>query len=162
MYDRFGEFDSAEEINATAAGLKEEGDIESLKILCRENGIDEEAVDFYLEENVPFPMLCGAYEAALGKLEVEAQELKPKQIMADWLEYIKARCIEDNELCLNVRKKEKSLRGCIAALLNWSFSNQIPIDKEIIKQAGIKASKVTLGIPGMADAKKIIADYYGR
>lgn len=31
---------------------------------------------------------------------------------------------------------------------------------DIIKAAGVSASKVTLGIPGMARAKKIITDYY--
>ena len=29
-----------------------------------------------------------------------------------------------------------------------------------MKAAGVSASKVTLGIPGMAEAKKIINDYY--
>ena len=42
----------------------------------------------------------------------------------------------------------------------WSFSNQQQIDKDIIKAAGVSAGKVTLGIPGMARAKKIITDYY--
>ena len=42
----------------------------------------------------------------------------------------------------------------------WSFKNQIGIDKEILKAAGVTASRVTLGIPGMGRAKKIIRDYY--
>jgi hypothetical protein len=42
----------------------------------------------------------------------------------------------------------------------WSFKNQQPIDKGIIKAAGVSAGKVTLGIPGMARAKQIITDYY--
>lgn len=54
----------------------------------------------------------------------------------------------------------KTLKGCIAAILTWSFKNQQTVDKDIIKAAGVSASKVTLGIPGMARAKKIITDYY--
>ena len=34
MFERFGEFDSAEEINLTAEGLKTEGDMESLLVLA--------------------------------------------------------------------------------------------------------------------------------
>ena len=33
-------------------------------------------------------------------------------------------------------------------------------NKEIVKAAGVTAGKVTLGIPGMGRAKKIIMDYY--
>ena len=40
MFDRFGEFDSAAEINETAANLRKEGDTDSLKVLAEENGID--------------------------------------------------------------------------------------------------------------------------
>lgn len=159
MFDRFGEFGSAEEINMTAEGLKAEGDFESLKNLCKENGIDLEMANLYMQNAVP--IICDDMGAALGKLEIEAGELKPEQIMEDWVEYIKARCIEDNNVSKQVRQKGKTLKGCIAALLSWSFSHQIPIDKEIIKEAKIKAGKVTLGIPGMGQAKKIISKYYG-
>ena len=58
------------------------------------------------------------------------------------------------------QKNRKSLKGCIAALLKWSFENQIPIEKEILKAAGVTAGRVTLGIPGMARAKQIITNYY--
>ena len=34
------------------------------------------------------------------------------------------------------------------------------MDKDIIKAAGVKASKITLGMPGRAEAKKIIREYY--
>ena len=38
MYDRFGEFDSAEEINETAVNLRKEGDREGLEVLARGTG----------------------------------------------------------------------------------------------------------------------------
>ena len=48
MYDRFGEFDSWEELNSAAQGQKEEGDEESLLILAKENGIDKEDAEDFL------------------------------------------------------------------------------------------------------------------
>lgn len=47
MFDTFGEIGSAEELNTIAENLVNEGDIESLKALAKENGIEEEyALDF--------------------------------------------------------------------------------------------------------------------
>ena len=67
----------------------------------------------------------------------------------------------ENELVASqVRKKGKSLKGCMAELLAWSFKNQQTVDKEIVKAAGVSAGRVTLGIPGMARAKQIITGYY--
>ena len=79
--------------------------------------------------------------------------------MAVWLEYIRMLCAEDPEMALAVRRKGKSLRGCIAALLTWSLKNARPIDSRILMACKIKY-KVTLGIPGMGRAKQIITEYY--
>ncbi len=43
MFDRFGEFGSAQEINETAAALRKEKDYESLKILAVGRRIEGEA-----------------------------------------------------------------------------------------------------------------------
>ena len=126
--------------------------------MAKENGISEDAVELYLEGEIP--ELCDAMEAAIGKIEMEEKELKPKEIMQDWVEYLKRQCMENKVLCHQVRKKGKNLKGCIAALLSWSFKNQQAIDKEIIKAAGVSAGKVTMGIPGMGRAKQIITNYY--
>lgn len=158
MFDKFGEMNSFTEINELAENLFNEGDIDSLKEMAKENGISEEYVELYLEMEIP--VLCDPLTAALGKIEMECEELKPKEIMEDWVEYIKGQCMENELIAYRVRKKGKSLKGCIGALLKWSFGNQQSIDKEIIKAAGVKAGKVTLGIPGMGRAKKIIRDYY--
>ena len=107
---------------------------------------------------------------ALKKLGIETAEQlnaaikaeKPLDIgiMTSEVEYLRGQCMENELLAHNVRKKGKTLKGCIAAILMWSFKNQQTVDKDIIKAAGVSASKVTLGIPGMARAKKIITDYY--
>lgn len=158
MFERFGELDSYKEINELADNLFNEGDTESIKILAQENGIANEYIEMYLQGDIP--VLTDSLTAAIGKIDVESAELKPKEIMEDWVEYLRGQCMENELLAFNVRKKGKSLKGCIAALLMWSFKNQQTVDKGIIKAAGVSARKVTLGIPGMARAKKIITDYY--
>ena len=160
MFEKFGEFDSAEELNMCAEGLRNEGDEESLIALAEENGIDgEDAEDFMTGD---LDKLATPLMAALGKIEVECKELKPKQIMVDWIEYIKIQCTESEEMAAAIRKKGKSIKGCIAELLKWSFKNQVDIDGDILKAAGVNANRVTLGIPGMGEAKKIIREYYGK
>ena len=158
MFERFGEMESAKEINELAVNLFNEGDMESLRAMAEENGITEDFVEMFCEGEIP--ELCDPMTAALGKIEVESAELQPKEIMEDWVEYLKSQCMENELMAYNVRKKGKSLKGCIAALLKWSFGNQIPIEKEILKAAGVTAGRVTLGIPGMGTAKRIIREYY--
>lgn len=157
LYEKFGELNSAHEINELAENLFNEGDIASLKELAKENGLSD-MVKLYLEGELPD--LCDSLSAAIGKIEVEAAELKPKEIMEDWVEYLRGQCLENEILAFQVRKKGKTLKGCIAALLKWSFGHQIKIEKEILKEAGVSAGRVTLGIQGMAQAKKIITEYY--
>lgn len=157
MFDKFGEFNSAEELNEAAAGLKAEGDEESLVALALENGIDKEDAEDYMDgcvEQLATPLM-----AALGKIKVECEELKPQEIMEDWVEYIKIQCAKKPEVAERVRTKDKSLKGCIAELLKWSFKNCYEIPEDIRKEAGITVN-VKLGIPGMGRAKKIIDDYY--
>lgn len=158
MFDKFGEFNSSAEINELAENLFNEGDLDSIKVMAKENGIQDEVVEMYLRGELP--ALCDTVTAAVGKIEVEAEELKPQEILEDWVQYIIGQCIKDELMAAYVRKKGKSLKGCIGALLSWSFKNQQAIDKDIIKAAGVTAGRVTLGIPGMVRAKKIIREYY--
>nr|WP_288978996.1 hypothetical protein [uncultured Blautia sp.] len=172
MFDKFGELNSCAEINELAENLFNEGDTDSLRVMAKENGIPEEVAEMYIQGDLR--ALCDTVTAAIGKIEAEADELKPKEIMEDWTEYIKGQCMKDEILAAYVRKKGKSLKGCIAALLSWSFKNCYEIDKDIVEQTGIfsgkipmpKAGKgsnkqvVTMGIPGMGRAKKIIREYY--
>lgn len=158
MFEKFGELNSYEEINELAENLFNEGDFGSLRAMAQENGIEKELTDLYI--NGDLPELCDPMTAALGKLEIECQELKPKEIMEDWTEYIRGECMESEEIAHAVRRKGKSLKGCITELLKWSFKNQQTVDKDIIKAAGVSAGRVTMGIPGMGRAKKIIREYY--
>lgn len=72
MFEKFGEFNSAEELNMAADGLLNEGDIESLEELAKENGIDEgdlqDYIDGYAED------LATVSSAAFGRLDIEEKE----------------------------------------------------------------------------------------
>ncbi len=158
MFDKFGEMNSYEEINTLAENLFNEGDFESVKIMSKENGIPQEVAEMYLAGNIP--ELCDAQTAALWKIDVETSELEPKDIMEDWVEYLRGQVMDNKNLALAVRRKGKSLKGMIGALLKWSFAHHREVDKDILKAASVSAQRVTLGIPGMGMAKKIIRDYY--
>ena len=158
MWDKFGELDSYRDINELAQNLYNEGDTNSVRVMAKENGIAPEFAELYITGEIQ--VLCDPLTAALGKIDVEAKELKPKEIMEDWVEYLRGQCLESEDVACAVRRKGKSLKGCIAALLKWSFGHQQAIDSDIIKAAGVNAGRVTLGIPGMARAKQIITEYY--
>lgn len=158
MFDKFGEMNSCQEINELAENLFNENDIDSLKAMAKENGIGEEEVDMYLKGLVF--RLCDPLTAALGKLEVEKEELKPTHLMKDWVGYIEGQCLENDDMAAAVRKKGKSLKGCIGELLKYSFSNRIKVDQDVVKAAGISTARVEFGVPGMGEAKQIIRKYY--
>lgn len=158
MFERFGEMSSCREINELAENLLNEGDIQNLKVMAQENGIPEDYVEMYQSGDIPY--LCDAVTAAMGKLDVECGSLKLAGLMNDWVEYIRGLCMEDEMVAHQVRKKGKSLKQCIAEILKHAFKNQVPVDKEIIKAAGVNAGKVTFGDPDMGTAKKLIRDYY--
>lgn len=157
MFDKFGEFNSYQEINLAAAGQKDEGDTQALMELAKENGIDEEDVEYYLDDIVE--ELCTPMIAALGKLKIEEQDLNPEGIMEDWTNYIRTLCSQDEAICLALRLKSKSLKGCISQLLKWSFDHAKAVDNDIKKMAGI-SQNVKLGMPGIRDAHRIIKEYY--
>ena len=158
MFDKFGNFNSVEELNKTAEGLKNEGDTESLKTLSIENGLDPEDAQDYIDGF--FSDFCGPVNAAIGKLEVESKEIDVKGLWIDWVTYIKAVAIEDKQVAIAVRKKSKSLAGCIARIMEKSYKMAWDIPKEIIAESKITAQGVKFGVPSMAECKEIIREYY--
>lgn len=133
MFDIFGEFDSAEEINEAAAAQLAEGDIEAIMTIARENGIDADDAQDYIDGTTD--ELCSPLMAAFGKIEVEAAELKPKEIIEDWVNYIKKRCTESEDMASAVRSKGKRVKGCIAMLLKWSWKTTCWQDYRMLRMA---------------------------
>lgn len=157
MFDRFGEFDSWEELNKAAEGQKAEGDLEALKTLAKENGFEAADAEDYMDGVVP--EFCTPLLAAESKIRIEKKDLKPDGIMIDWIDYVIKLISDDEQVCLAVRKKGKSLKGCIGQLLKWGHDHMKVVDPDIKKAAGFTGN-VKLGMPGTLEARKIIKEYY--
>ena len=176
MFDEFGNFDSVDQINEKAEELANTGNKEALIRLAKENGIAAEIADLYMDGEIE--VLADVTEAAVGKLEMERQETVLEGVLEDWIAYIEAECMEDEQMAIAVRRKKKSLNGCIAVLLLESMLKQKQVDKPILDEVerlivkrGINVKKdcgiekqwlkyTKLGFPGSGRAKEIIRDYY--
>lgn len=157
LFKKFGEFDSAEEINRAVAAQLEEGDTEAIFVIAEENGVDREDAQDYIDGGMK--ELVNPLTAAIGKLDVEAKELDIKGLTDLWKAYIVQLCMEDTEMCKAVRKKGKSMEQCMGKLLSESFKIKDKLDDRIVKAAGLNPP-IYMGIPTEQDAKKLIKQYY--
>ena len=150
LFERFGEFDSVEELNMTAEGLKEEGDLESLKVLAEENGLDAADAEDYADGIVT--ELASDLMAAAGKIAVESKALGIDGIMSDWKDTVIEECAEEY----------------MAKLIQYSFENKVPVSAEILKITKVKHNgklenfngPLYLGIPNRMEVRKIARKYY--
>ena len=88
MFEKFGEFHSAEELNRAAAGLREEGDEASVFALAQENGLDREDAEDYLAgemEELATPALAAAGRITVWSREMDSQKTDPMERMAGQL-----------------------------------------------------------------------------
>lgn len=164
MFEKFGEFDSAEELNRAAAAQKAEGDKEALLALAKENGIDREDAEDYWEGHVD--SLCTVRSAALAKLELEQEDLHLSGILKDWVAEIAEMAINDDELAAGIRKKDKPLAGYIALTAEEGFKNRCRVDRRIVQLTTevrrlVGTNDFAIGIPDRRTRKKLILDYYG-
>lgn len=165
MFDKFGEFDSAEEINRAAAAQRAEGDTETLMQIAYENGIDKEDAQDYADGIVgelTTPLL-----AALGKLKVEKDDLKLTGVLSDWVDELNTMCTESPEFALAVRRKGKDLTGYIALTAESGYKHRAVVDKRIVaKTTTIKqiigSHEFAIGIPDKRTRRELAEKYYLR
>lgn len=125
MFDKFGEFDSVEELNEAAAGFVQEGDFESLYALARENGIEKEDVDDYLDdvtdELATLPM------AVQGRLDIEEKEdvkdKMEKAAMSVIMLVLRGMC-DSEEMQKAVLKKGKRAKNILREMRNEASKNK--------------------------------------
>ena len=119
MFEKFGEFDSFEEINRAAAAQLKEGDIEAVMAIAEENGLDREVAEDFC---------CGAIDelttaslAAVGKLDAEAKELQLKGMMLEDRESV----VEGKRVDLGgrriIQKKGKRMEQGLGEILKARF-----------------------------------------
>lgn len=112
MFNVFGEFNSADEINKAAAGLMAEGDTDNIKALAKENGLDIEFAQAYIKGEIP--LLTDPLMAAVGKIELERKSINDpffSDMKDSMINYLLSACTEES-FARAVRRKGKSLKGC--------------------------------------------------
>lgn len=163
MFEKFGEFDSCEEINRAAAAQKEQGDEEALILLAQENGIDKEEAEDYYDGTVD--ALTNPTTAAIGKLTVESADLKLGGVLQDWVDELRTMCIESETFARAVRWKGKDLAGYIALTAEEGFKNRIIVDRRIVdKTKQVKKiagnHEFAIGIPDKCTRRRLAQEYY--
>lgn len=166
MFEKFGEFHSAEEINRAAAAQLAEGDTEAVIAIALENGLDKEDAEEYIDGCVD--TLVTVRTAALGKIKLETEDLELKGIVLDWKDLLVEECMNNEQMCVAVRKKNKNLKDCMAKLLRFAFENKVRISDKIVKVTKVTHNgkeepmrgPLYLGIPNRAQVKKIVTEYY--
>ncbi len=119
MEYKFGEFNSAEELNAAAQGFLEEGDIESLTAMAAENGIEAEDVADFAAGDLPW--LATEYSAAVGKLAAERRGWPQKNIVERMALRVIGNTLlsmlcDSDELVRAVMQKGKRMQGIYDAM----------------------------------------------
>lgn len=162
MYEKYGEFDSAEELNQKANELKAEGDRDGVIALAEENGLDtEDAADFYdgKIEELTTPIL-----AALGKIAAESAKLEMFGVFDDWAAEMIALCTEEEEFAKAVRRKGKNLTSCFAAVILEESKKRKNVDSKIVQKIREKEKDFPMGFQISTMTKKeqmtVIRKYY--
>lgn len=163
MFDKFGESDSAEELNAKAAELKAAGEEKRLVELALENGLDKEDAEDYMDGCIP--TLATTLSAAIGKLKVEVEDLKLKGVLADWVEEIKTMATEVPGMAGAIRKKGKDLAGYIALTADSGYEHRAVVDRRIVKKTKkvreiIGSHEFSIGIPDKKTRRELAKKYY--
>lgn len=164
MFEKFGEFDSYEEINRAAAAQKAEGDTEAIKILAKENGLDPEDAQAYIDGEED--ELTTLTLAAWGKLDIETREAKIEGVIKDWIEELKAAASEDEALAHGIRRKGKTIKQVIADWASEGFENATIVPKDVVKLCTKRIRDIVgnhdfqIGIPTRKKRLEIARKYY--
>lgn len=173
MFDEFGKL-TLDELNAKAEELSNEGDEVALGRLAAENGIPMDSVKAYM--NMESDYLCeDVTDAALGRIDIEADDIGAEEIMGDWADYVRSIVIDSEAMARAVMNPEKSFAGCVGTLAAWSIMHAEPAPPEVIKAIDKAVTDAQLkklhmerrhvqwtkiGMPGIGTAKRIIRSYY--
>lgn len=157
MFEKFGEFNSADDMNTIAATMLEEGKTDDILALAKENGIDEDDAKDFIDGIAG--ELCTPLMAAVGKLKIEAAAVKLPTMMEGYVFVINDMATYDKDLQAGIRKTSKKLVNVLGELLKESSKNRVALPKEITTAAGIKTT-VYVGDVDRTTFKKIVRKYY--
>ena len=154
MFDTYGKMTSLEQLNEKAALLKQEGDLEGLKTLVKENGLCMVDVEWYMEGRKP--QLADWNDAVMGRIRVELDgiDLKGSIMIFGMVGMLRHVVRYDRELQKAVMRADKSAMDCLCRLM------------EALVQAPDKLPDMTpwgkLAIPDLSkkSVKEIVEEYY--
>ncbi len=167
MFDKFGEFDSADEMNRAAAAQLAEGDTAAVLAIAEENGLDKADAEDYIDGMEP--VLASPLMAADGKLTVEAADIGIREgILSLWLGQVRQLCAEDPALCIAVRRQGKRLAECLASMVQYSFEHKVRVSDKVVNLVKVRHNGKTvpmqkplyLGVPDNTQSKNLIREYY--
>ena len=127
MFDKFGEFNSVEELNMAAEGFLKEGDTESLYAMAEENGIDKEDAEDYV--NGDTEVFSTLSMAVYGRIAVQEKEIaksknqSKKMINMVILNMTKA-IMTDSEMQKGIMKKGKRITEIMELMKNEAEKHQ--------------------------------------
>lgn len=107
MFEKFGEFDSAEEITGKAAELLSGGDTEAIYALAKENGIDVEEADDFIDGLTK--ELCGPLMAAVEADGEAVQNAIQKALAPSGEGIYSVRIMGVGRLLLSVKELERDI-----------------------------------------------------
>lgn len=159
IFTKYGNFNSADEINEAAKNQLAQGDTEAIREIARENGLDPEDAEDFITGG--WDRMCSETSAALGKISIEEQALTINGIMHDWIRYIQLCISESKDFAIAVRRSDKSLAGALGAILKASEQLMENVDDAILEAADINfKGQVKFGIPEEATVREIVKTYY--
>lgn len=159
IFTKYGNFNSADEINEAAKNQLAQGDTEAIREIARENGLDPEDAEEFITGG--WDRVCSETSAALGKITIEEDSMTISGIMHDWIRYIQLCISESKEFAIAVRRSDKSLAGALGAILKASEELMEEVDDAILEAADVHfKGKVKFGIPEEAQVREIVRAYY--
>jgi|GEM_PF-2720031 len=154
MFDTYGKMTSLEQLNEKAALLKQEGDLEGLVTLAKENGLCMVDAEWYMEGRKS--QLAYLDDAAMGRLRAELDGIDSRDsIMICGMIGMLRQVVRDNtELQKAVMRADKSAVDCLCRLM------------EVLVQTPDKLPDLTswgkLAIPDLSQksVREIVEEYY--
>lgn len=113
LFGLFGEMD-LEELNKAAEGLKKEGDLDSLRALALENGLDPEDVADYVAGDTK--QLATLRQAALGRIKVQEERTEIPRTAAGIIYGMARAMTTDPEACKAFMKRGSRIDKVWSAL----------------------------------------------
>ncbi len=135
---------------------------ENIVTAAAESGINAEDLQDCIEEAKEGKFQFLSFLMVEQKVKTELADFNlAGSIMGDWAEYIKNEAYGNEAMARAILLPEKKMADCLAILLKYSFENSFDVPTEIVEKAMPNNNfKVKLGIPGMAKARRLIADFF--